>query len=55
MKHTIYYAYNGYHAEHAGSKETCQKYIAESGRDDLTLCIHTGDRYRPVLETRKVK
>jgi len=52
MKHTVYYAYNGYHAEHAGTKESCQQYIKDSDRTDLILCIHTGDRYRPVLDVK---
>lgn len=54
MKHTTYYAYNGYHAERAGTKEVCEQYIKDSGRSDLYLCTYseTSNRYRPVLDVK---
>jgi hypothetical protein len=54
VKHTTYYAYNGRHAEQAGTKEVCQQYIKDSGRSDLYLCTYseTSHRYRPVLDVK---
>jgi len=53
----VYYVHNGYCVVHMGSKGSCKQYIDNVKKlqvcddNELQLCIHDGNRYRPVLET----